>query len=37
MVRFYVIQIRMGRMRLEAVPELWREDVAAALAEEGGA
>lgn len=37
MVQFYVLQIKLGRIRLENVPELWREDVAAALAEEGGA
>lgn len=37
MVQFYVLQIKLGRLQLENVPELWREDVAAALAEEGGA
>lgn len=34
MVQFYVLQIRLGRLRLENVPELWRADVEAALAEE---
>lgn len=37
MVQFYVVQIRLGRLRLENVPELWRADVEAALAEEGEA
>ena len=37
MVQFYVLQIKLGRIRLENVPELWRKDVAAALVEEGGA
>jgi len=37
MVQFYVLQIKLGRLRLENVPELWRADVAAVLAEEGGA
>lgn len=27
MVQFYVLQIKMGRMRLENVPERWREEV----------
>lgn len=35
MVKFYVLQIKLGRLRLENVPELWRADVEAALAEEG--
>lgn len=34
MVQFYVLQIRLGRLRLENVPELWRADVEAALAAE---
>ncbi len=37
MVQFYVLQIRLGRLQLEAVPELWRADVEAALAEKGEA
>lgn len=37
MVQFYVLQIKLGRLRLENVPERWHADVAAALAEEGGA
>ena len=37
MVQFYVLQIRLGRLQLENVPELWRADVEAALAEEGEA
>lgn len=37
MVKFYVLQIKLGRLRLENVPELWRADVEAALAEEGEA
>lgn len=37
MVQFYVLQIRLGRLRLENVPELWRADVEAALAAEGEA
>ena len=35
MVQFYALQIRLGRLRLENVPLLWRADVEAALAEEG--
>lgn len=35
MVQFYALQIRLGRLRLENVPELWRADVEAALAREG--
>lgn len=27
MVQFYVLQIKMGRMRIENVPERWREEV----------
>lgn len=27
MVQFYILQIKMGRMRIENVPELWREEV----------
>ena len=34
MVQFYVLQIRLGRLRLENVPELWRADVEAALTRE---
>lgn len=34
MVRFYVTQIKLGKMALEQVPERWRAAVAAAL--EGG-
>lgn len=34
MVKFYVLQIKLGRLRLENVPELWRADVEAAVAEE---
>ena len=37
MVKFYVLQIKLGRLQLENVPELWRADVEAALAEEGEA
>ena len=37
MVQFYAVQIRLGRLRLENVPELWRADVEAALAAEGEA
>lgn len=37
MVKFYVLQIKLGRLRLENVPELWRADVEAALAAEGEA
>lgn len=37
MVQFYAVQIRLGRLRLENVPELWRADVEAALAKEGEA
>lgn len=31
MVQFYVLQIRMGRMTLEDVPEHWRAAVEAAM------
>lgn len=31
MVRFYVNLIKQGRMTIEDVPELWREEVQAAL------
>lgn len=31
MVRFYVNLIKLGRMTIEQVPELWREEVQAAL------
>lgn len=27
MVKFYVLQIKMGRIKLEDVPERWREKV----------
>lgn len=27
MVQFYVLQIKMGRMQIENVPERWREEV----------
>lgn len=27
MVQFYVLQIKMGRMKIENVPERWREEV----------
>lgn len=33
MVKFYVVQIRMGKMSLEDVPEKWREKVKQALEE----
>ena len=33
MVKFFVIQIRMGRIALEQVPEKYREAVEAALTE----
>lgn len=32
MVEIYVRWIKAGRMTIDAVPELWREDVAKALA-----
>ena len=31
MVEFYVNMIKLGRMTIEQVPELWREEVQAAL------
>ncbi len=31
MVQFYVVQIRLGRMTVEDVPELWREEVRIAI------
>lgn len=34
MVQFYILQIKMGRMALEEVPEHWRAAVEAAM--EGG-
>lgn len=34
MVQFYILQIKMGRMTLEDVPEHWRAAVEAAM--EGG-
>lgn len=27
MVQFYILQIKMGRMHIENVPERWREEV----------
>ena len=33
MVQFYVVQVRLGRMTVEDVPERWREDVRIALSE----
>lgn len=27
MVKFYVLQIRLGKIRIEDVPERWREQV----------
>lgn len=33
MVQFYVLQIRMGRMALEEVPEHWRAEVQTKLQE----
>lgn len=27
MVQFYILQIKMGRMKIENVPERWREEV----------
>ena len=35
MVQFYVLQIRMGRMTLEDVPEHWRAEVAKKMNEGG--
>lgn len=31
MVKFYVLQIKMGRIKLEDVPERWRKKVKEAL------
>lgn len=31
MVKFYVLQIKMGRIKLENVPERWKEKVEEAL------
>lgn len=36
MAKFYVLQIRMGSLTLEQVPERWRAQVEALLAGEGG-
>ena len=36
MVKFFVIQIRLGRINIEQVPEQYREAVAAALGGENG-
>ena len=36
MVQFYVLQIKLGRLRLENVPQLWRKKVEEALGREGG-
>lgn len=33
MVKFYVLQIKMGKITMENVPERWREAVAALLQE----
>lgn len=35
MVQFYVLQIRMGRMTLEDVPEHWRAEVTKKMNEGG--
>ena len=34
MIAFYVLQLRMGSITLEQVPEFWRDKVKAALGEE---
>lgn len=34
MVQFYVLQIKLGRLKLENVPERWRAEVESALARE---
>lgn len=34
MVQFYILQIKMGRMALEDVPEHWRAEVQTRLQEE---
>ena len=31
MVKFYVLQIKLGKIKLEDVPERWREKVKSAL------
>ncbi len=36
MIEFLAIQVRLGSITLEQVPELYREQVAAKLAGEGG-
>ena len=36
MVKFFVVQIRLGRITIEQVPDKYREAVEAALAEQGG-
>ena len=36
MVKFYVLQIKLGKIALENVPTLWRSDVAAMLADAEG-
>lgn len=36
-VELYVRRVRNGKMALEEVPEFWRDEVAAKLAEEGSA
>lgn len=35
MINFYVKRIRLGRMTIDDVPELWREKVRKALEESG--
>ena len=35
MVKFYVNRIKQGKMKLENVPEMWREAVRQALIDEG--
>lgn len=37
MVKFYVLQIKLGKIALEDVPTRWREKVDEALMEDGGA
>ncbi|MDY5007922.1 CD1375 family protein [Candidatus Allofournierella merdipullorum] len=34
MVQFYVLQIKLGRLQLENVPERWRAEVESALTRE---
>ena len=36
MIKFYVLQIKLGKITLEDVPTRWRSDVAAMLAETEG-